>query len=339
MGRAARGPALKRRRQYDEEDVRIRPGRGSRPRTRTRPKHADAVDGFVTTVDRGRYNCRVGDIDVTAMRARELGRKGVVVGDRVRLVGDTSGRDGTLARIVGIGERHGELRRTADDDEVLIERIIVANVDQLVVVASLADPPPRTGFIDRCLVAAFDADIAPLLCFTKSDIDTEDAALAEVLDYYSDLDFDHVTCRFDEPVGELPAKLDGKLSVLIGHSGVGKSTLVNRLVPAADRSVGEVSSIGKGRHTSTNAVALELPGGGWIVDTPGVRSFGLAHVSPDSLLLAFGDLAEVATDCPRGCDHTGASGDCALDGLRAGDGTAPQRLLSYRRLLESLTAP
>lgn len=335
MDRAGGGPALTRRRQYDEDDVRVRPGRGSRPRTRTRPKHTDAVDGFVTTVDRGRYNCRVGDTDVTAMRARELGRKGVVVGDRVSLVGDTSGRDGTLARIVRIGERHGELRRTADDDEALIERIIVANVDQLVVVASLADPPPRTGFIDRCLVAAFDADIAPLLCLTKADIDTEDAALAEVLSYYADLEFDHITCHPDEPLDELLAKLHGKLSVLIGHSGVGKSTLVNRLVPDADRSVGVVSAIGKGRHTSTNAVALELPDGGWIVDTPGVRSFGLAHVSADSLLLAFGDLAEVATGCPRGCDHTGNSGDCALDSLRAADGTAPQRLLSYRRLLET----
>lgn len=338
MGRAAGGPALSRRRQYDEDDVRIRPGRGSRPRTRTRPKHADAVEGFVTTVDRGRYTCRVGDTDVTAMRARELGRKGVVIGDRVALVGDTSGRDGTLARIVRIGERHGELRRTADDDEALVERIIVANVDQLVVVASLTDPPPRTGFIDRCLVAAFDADIAPLLCFTKTDTDTAEAALAEVLDYYSDLEFDHVTCRPDRPIDALVERLDGRLSVLIGHSGVGKSTLVNRLVPDADRSVGDVSAIGKGRHTSTSAIALELPGGGWIVDTPGVRSFGLAHVSPDSLLLAFGDLAEVATDCPRGCDHTGTAGDCALDGLRASDGTAPQRLLSYRRLLQSLTA-
>ncbi|MGH8876133.1 MAG: ribosome small subunit-dependent GTPase A, partial [Stackebrandtia sp.] len=98
MGRTARGPALKRPRQYDEDDVRIRPGRGTRPRTRTRPKHADAIEGFVTTVDRGRYTCRVtGGGDVVAMRARELGRKGVVVGDYVALVGDTSGRPGTLA--------------------------------------------------------------------------------------------------------------------------------------------------------------------------------------------------------------------------------------------------
>ncbi|HZE38107.1 MAG TPA: ribosome small subunit-dependent GTPase A [Stackebrandtia sp.] len=315
--------------------MRVRPGRGTRPRTRIRPKHADAVDGFVVTVDRGRYTCRVADgRDVTAMRARELGRKGVVVGDKVSLVGDTSGSAGSLARIVRIAERYGQLRRTADDDDTT-ERIIVANVDQLVVVASLADPPPRTGFIDRCLVAAFDADIPVLLCLTKEDL--EDGSLAEVHHYYGDLEVDSVTCRPDGPLGELRDKLRGRLSVLIGHSGVGKSTLVNRLVPAADRDVGVVSAIGKGRHTSTSAIAVELPSGGWIVDTPGVRSFGLAHVSADSLLHAFGDLAEVATGCPRGCDHTGATGDCALDGLRDADGNLPQRVVSYRRLLDSLT--
>jgi ribosome biogenesis GTPase len=326
---------LKRRREYDEDDVRVRPRRGSRPRTRIRPKHSDAVTGFVVGVDRGRYTVRLdANVEVTAMRARELGRKSVVVGDRVALVGDTSAQPGTLARIVRIEERHGELRRTADDDNDNIERVIVANVDQLVVVASLADPAPRTGFIDRCLVAAYDADIPPLLCLTKADIGA--ATLPEVHRYYGDLELATVTCRPDAPVDELRQRLDGKLSVLIGHSGVGKSTLVNRLVPDAHRDVGAVSSIGKGRHTSTNAVALELTNG-WIVDTPGVRSFGLAHVSSDSLLHSFGDLAEVATGCPRGCDHTGAAGDCALDELRGADGSPPQRVLTFRRLLDSMT--
>ncbi|CAM3143871.1 Small ribosomal subunit biogenesis GTPase RsgA [Stackebrandtia soli] len=315
--------------------MRVRPTRRSRPRTKIRPKHAEAVPGFVIAVDRGRYTCRVDDTDVTAMRARELGRKGVVVGDRVALDGDTSGDDGTLARIVRIEPRHGQLRRTADDDDDKIERIIVANVDQLVIVCALADPPVRTGFIDRCLVAAFDADIQPLLCLTKADIGAD--ALPEIDRYYADLDVPYVTCRPDEPIDDLAERLDGKLSVLIGHSGVGKSTLVNRLVPDADRSVGDVSAIGRGRHTSTNAVALELPDGSWIVDTPGVRSFGLAHVSSDSLLHAFGDLADVATGCEPGCDHTGQSGVCALDSLRDADGEAPQRLQSYRRLLAAIS--
>ncbi|GAA4903757.1 ribosome biogenesis GTPase [Stackebrandtia albiflava] len=339
MGRAAGDLVLnRRRRNYDEEDVRIRPGRGSRPRTKVRPKHAGAVEGFVFGVDRGRYQVRVADgdgpVDVVAMSARELARKSVILGDRVGLVGDVSGRPGTLARIVKVGPRHGELRRTADDDDPT-ERVIVANVDQLVVVSALVDPPPSTGFIDRCIVAGFDADIDVLLCLTKADIGS--AAIPEVESYYADLELNLVTCAPDRPLTALADTLRDKVSVFIGHSGVGKSTLVNRLVPGAGRSTGAVSAIGKGRHTSTSAVALALPGGGWIVDTPGVRSFGLAHVSPDSLLLAFGDLAQVATDCPRGCDHTGAGGDCALDTLRDVDGAPPQRLVSYRRLLQSLT--
>src|SRR5690606_35137445 len=103
-------------REYDEEDVRVRPARRSRPRTKIRPKHADAREGFVTAVDRGRYTCLVEGTAVTAMKARELGRQSIVVGDRAALVGDLSGREGTLARIVRIAPRHGELRRSADDE-------------------------------------------------------------------------------------------------------------------------------------------------------------------------------------------------------------------------------
>jgi ribosome biogenesis GTPase len=331
------------RREYDEDDVRVRPPRSSRPRTRTRPKHTDAVDGFVVAVDRGRYTCLVNDRQVVAMRARELGRKSVVVGDRAWLVGDTTGVAGALARIVRIDERSSVLRRTADDDETTaegrLERVVVANADQLVIVSSLADPPPRTGFIDRCLVAAYDADIAPLLCLTKADLAGPD----QVLDYYAELDLPHVLCRPDAPLDPLRTTLTGRISVLVGHSGVGKSTLVNRLVPDADRAVGVVSAIGKGRHTSSSAVALRLPrpsprsrkDPGWIVDTPGIRSFGLAHVSPESLLHGFPDLVEGTLECPPNCEHTAAETDCALDAWVAAGRADPRRLASYRRLLAS----
>jgi ribosome biogenesis GTPase / thiamine phosphate phosphatase len=269
------------------------------------------------------------------MRARELGRRGVVVGDRVQIVGDVSGRADTLARIVRIAERTSTLMRTADDVENSVEgrqeRVVVANADQLVIVNSLSDPPPRTGFIDRCLVAAYDAEIEPLLSLTKADL----AGPEEVLHYYAELDLPYVLCRPEEEPDALRAALTDRISVLVGHSGVGKSTLVNRLVPDADRAVGAVSAIGKGRHTSTSVVALPLPGGGWIIDTPGIRSFGLAHVSPDSLLHGFPDLVEASTRCPPNCDHTGSSGDCGLDKLIAEGGADPRRLLSYRRLLAS----
>ncbi len=290
-------------------------------------------------VDRGRYTCAAEHRFITAMRARELGRRGVVVGDRVGLVGDTSGEEGALARIIRIDERTSVLRRSADDDDTATEgrpeRVIVANADQMVIVSALADPPPRTGFIDRCLVAAYDAEIEPLLCLTKADL----AGPAEVLAYYAELDLPHVLCQPDRPLSDLVTGLADRLSVFVGHSGVGKSTLVNRLVPDAARAVGVVSAIGKGRHTSTSAVALALPGGGWIVDTPGVRSFGIAHVDPDNVLHGFPELVAASANCPPNCDHSGASGDCGLDALvRAGGGDAG-RLASLRRLLASRTAP
>src|SRR5699024_1462606 len=114
----------------DEDDVRVRARGGSRPRTRNRPKHEDAVEALVTAVDRGRYRCLIDDVSVVAMKARELGRGSIVVGDRVDVVGDLSGNPGTLARVVRVKERTSVLRRTADDTDP-VERIIVANADQI----------------------------------------------------------------------------------------------------------------------------------------------------------------------------------------------------------------
>ncbi len=302
----------------------------------------------MVAVDRGRYTVELSGRPVTAMRARELGRRGVVVGDQVALVGDVSGAPGSLARIVRIEERGSVLMRTADDDDTTpegrVERVVVANADQLVIVSALADPPPRTGFIDRCLVAAYDAEIDPLLCLTKADL----AGPREILDYYAELDLPYVLTRPDGDLEPLYDRLAGLVSVMVGHSGVGKSTLVNRLVPDADRRVGLVSAIGKGRHTSTSAVALPLPArpgrtgrgaagraDGWIIDTPGIRSFGLAHVSAESLLHGFPDLVQASVNCPPNCDHTGSAGTCGLDALVAAGGADPRRLASYRRLLAS----
>ena len=324
---------------YDEDDVRVRPTRnGSRPRSKQRPDHALALDGRVTTVDRGRFAVLLDDgTELVAMRARELGRAGIVVGDRVGVVGDTSGDDDALARIVRRDERTTILRRSADDDNPT-ERVLVANAEQLVIVTALADPEPSYGFIDRCVVAALTAGLQPLLCLTKADLAAPDDTIAryQVLDVPAEV---MQRDRFDVDIARLRQRLEGQTSVLIGHSGVGKSTLVNALVPTALRSTGVVSAIGKGRHTSSSAVALPLPddpGHGWVVDTPGVRSFGLAHVGPDDLLWAFPDLEDGAVLCPRGCRHLTATDGCRLDEWVATGHAVAERLAAFRRLAESL---
>ncbi len=325
---------------YDEQDHEHyeRPRRRTRPRTKDRPSYDDAAAGVVTTVDRGRWTVLVEGRVVMAMKARPLGRKGVVTGDRVRIVGDTSGEEGSLARIVEVEERRTVLRRTADDTDP-VERIVVANADQLVVVTALADPEPRPRLIDRALVAAFDAGMDPLLCLTKADLAGPDALLAT----YRSLGVPWVVTRRGGALDDLRARLAGRTSVLVGHSGVGKSTLVNALVPEADRETGHVNAVtGRGRHTSVSAVLLPLPDQptdetGWIIDTPGIRSFGLAHVRPGDLIEAFPDLARATADCPRGCTHAAGEPECGLD-LAAGTAVDPDRLDSFRRLLAAREA-
>jgi len=320
---------------WDEDAQYDRPRRRTRPRTKDRPSYDDATTALVTTVDRGRFTLLVsgpsGDRVVTAMKSRPLGRKGVVVGDTVRVVGDISGAEGSLARIVDVEERRTVLRRTADDDDP-VERVVVANADQLVVVTSLADPPPRPRLVDRCLVAALDAGMDTLLCLTKSDL----ASPEELLAWYWPLEVQAVAVRHGGDLDPLLARLRDRVNVLVGHSGVGKSTLVNALVPGAARDIGTVNVVtGRGRHTSSSAIALRLPDGGWIVDTPGIRSFGLGHVQPGRLIRAFGDLAAATADCPRGCEHTADDPECALDTAVTAGAIQPERVDSFRRLLES----
>jgi ribosome biogenesis GTPase / thiamine phosphate phosphatase len=339
---------------YSDQDVEHydRPRRRTRPRTKERPTYDDAVDGVVVTVDRGRYTLLVDGRTVMAMKARPLGRKGVVVGDRVRVVGDVSGDDGTLARIVEVRDRETTLRRTADDDDP-VERVIVANAGQLVVVTALADPEPQPRLIDRALVAAYDAGMQPLLCLTKADLADPETLLVT----YRSLGVPWVVTRLKGPdagdLTELRERLRGRTSVLLGSSGVGKSTLVNALVPTAGRDVGHVNAVtGRGRHTSTSAFMLELPddgaddgsdngsgSGGWIVDTPGIRSFGLAHVQPEQLIEAFPDLDEMTEDCPRGCTHGADEPECGLDEAVASGDADPERVASFRRLLAARSEP
>jgi ribosome biogenesis GTPase len=326
-------------RYQDEDDFKSRPTRsGSRPRSKDRPEYKNTTPGFVTAVDRGRFTVMVNEGEenetlVYAVKARDIGRKGVLVGDKVQMQGDTTGNPDALARIVTVTERTSLLRRSADDVDDS-ERAIVANADQVLIVQALADPTPRIRFIDRCVVAALAEGIKPIVVLTKADL-ADDKEIREQLD---GLDIQIFTVQQQMDLTEIKKALHNKVSVAIGHSGVGKSTLVNGLAPLAHRPTGDVNDVtGRGRHTSTQAVAIHLPEGGWIIDTPGVRSFGLAHIKAEDLINFFPELEEGTDDCPRACSHNEAA--CALDAYVEQEKLNPSRLDSLRRLITSLSAP
>lgn len=358
----------------DDARIEIRAGRGSRPRTKRRPNYQRAPLGVVVGIDRGRYTVTVPtpteskvttpmkpgapaaaapeittsstsstEILVQAVKARELPRGSIVTGDRVRLTGDLSGGEGTLARIAKVEERRGLLRRSLEEYAgERGEKAIVANADYMVIVTACAQPTPRVGMVDRCLVAAKEAQVTPILCLTKTDL----ADPAEFLQNFQGFDLLAVTSALPQsdpqlnplsleipelPTGaggkptlslapaypglpELEALLRNHFSVLVGHSGVGKSTLINALIPGARRAVGAVNdTTGKGRHTSTNVRALPLPRGGWVADTPGMRSFGLQHVTNSDVLATFPGLAEASKFCLPNCTHLAGEPECALD--------------------------
>ena len=315
----------------DEDDVRIRPSRSTRPRTKDRPTHAAAVRAQVITVDRGRFTCiDENGAQIDAMKARELGRRSIAVGDWVGVIGDSE----SLARVVRVETRKNALRRSVEDGS---ERTIVANVDYLIIVSAAANPDPRTGFIDRALVAAYTEDIQPVIVMTKSDL----ADSKEFLKQYEALHIPNFSTNKFSPDSELANLIAGKVSVFIGHSGVGKSTLINTLSPEFRRETGEVNEVtGRGRHTSSSAIAFKLATGGWVIDTPGVRSFGLSHVGRIEIIAAFPDLNEVVTDCQKNCSHD--EDECKLNLWQAAGNDSAEnlertgRVANLRRILASL---
>lgn len=331
--------------QYADHVVRQRPNpKANRPRTKRRPAHDDSTTAMVIGVDRGRYTTLIVDEaaassrTVIAARARELRKTAIVTGDRVELVGDRSGDEGSLARIVKVTERETLLRRSADDSD-RVERVIVANADQMLIVVAAANPEPRVRLVDRYLVAAYDAGLTPLICVTKTDLQDP----SDFLSHFAALEVPvFLSSEGEAPIEQLTEALAHHETVFVGHSGVGKSTLINALVPEAARETGHVNTVtGRGRHTSSSTAALALTDDagdplGWVIDTPGVRSFGLGHVTPDSILKGFTDLAELIERCPRGCEHLALSPDCELTlAIERGDldAAGESRVESLRRLI------
>lgn len=321
-------------RDLDEDDVRIRPNpKGSRPRTKKRPTHESAPWGMVLEVHLARYRVLTdAGVEVTATLAKELRADGCVTCDRVALDGDVTGETGSLARIVKIAPRSSELTRVNDDG---LEQTIVANADALVIVMAASNPEPKPRLVDRFLVASYRQKLKPYLVITKCDL----ADPTEFINLYQGVNLEIIKTSKPNPnLSELREMIRGKKSVFVGHSGVGKSTLINQLAPESARRTGDVNAAtGKGKHTSSSAIAIAVEDG-WIIDTPGVRTFGIAGATADEVLMGFDDLAKVAQSCPRDCSHLAAAPDCELDQAIVRGEIKPGRLDSFRRLVDAISS-
>lgn len=164
------------------------------------------------------------------------------------------------------------------------------------IVVATSEPEPNPRLIDRTVIAARLANAQPIIIATKTDVESSE----KLSQMYQALDIPVISMNKTTNLDELLDLLEGKTTVLIGPSGVGKSTLVNRLVPDARRRTGEVNDVtGQGKHTSTSAYALKVNSKTWIIDTPGIRSFGLAHASVEEILEGFPDLIQATTQCQK----------------------------------------
>lgn len=272
---------------------------------------------------------------VCTWRGRLRGQPHPVVGDRVTFrplngeAGEISAihpRESELSRSVAHRGRGGQRNRV---------QVLAANVAQVVIVASLHDPPLRTGLVYRLLVSTRLAGLSPLLCITKRDLDTG-GEFARLADQFSDLGIPVLGTRQDQPASLSPLMdaLAGQISILVGHSGVGKTSLLNQLTDQQMR-VGEVGFFkDRGRHTTSTARMIPLQGGGMAIDAPGIREFGLQHIDPQTLAAHFPGFEPYQGRCRfRDCRHLTESG-CAVrealtnGALRAAHHAAYQRLLA-----------
>ena len=264
-------------------------------------------------------------------------RNQIAVGDRVELdaVGEVKG---VIHRVL---PRHRALvRLVAGREEKL--HVLAANVDQIVIVSALVDPPYKTGLIDRYLIIAHQAGIAPALCLNK--IELGDAGMLEkagaAFSIYRSLGYPYVETSAKTCVGiaELRSLLAGKRSVLVGHSGVGKSKLAAAVQPGIRLSSGEVDRRGRGRHTTSASTLFPLDFGGELVDTPGVRELSIRHVKRGELERCFPELRPFLGRCRfTSCSHIPEPGCAVKAGLDEG-AIARERYESYRRLYGELAA-
>lgn len=257
----------------------------------------------------------------------------VAVGDRVRYLDERTGR----GLIVEVLPRRSRLARLAAGKKRL-EQVIVANLDQVVAVMAAAQPEPKWNLLDRYLVSAESLGLQAVICITKLDLLEGGSDLPAEVETYRRAGYPLVltSAATGEGLPELREMLGGRLSVLVGKSGVGKSSLLNALQPGLGLRVNEVSqATSKGRHTTTHLEMFPLEFGGSLVDTPGMREFGLWEVDAGDLALYFPELRPLVGSCKFGldCSHRQEPGCAVRKALSAGQ-VSQRRYESYLRLQE-----
>lgn len=291
-----------------------------------------AMRGLYADVDDGQrvWSCTVRRV----LRTRSIhDRHPVTVGDKVRFRVDDSGDDAEkTGTIEHVHTRHGELRRKSGKRV----QTIVANVDQVVIVGSASEPRPKPNLIDRYIVAALSREITPIICINKVDLDPEEH-IAPLASRYRTIGHRVILASVVTGVGieELRQVLAGRESVIAGQSGVGKSSLLNAVQPGLSLRIGLVAAqTGKGRHTTTTARLLRLDVGGFVVDTPGIRSFDLTVVPRNEFEAYFVEFVRHVRDCRfPDCTHTHET-DCAVKaGVERGD-ISEERYRSYVQIFE-----
>ena len=265
----------------------------------------------------------------------------VAIGDMVEFVeAEESGTDNRSGMILNVLPRKSKLTRGASGKKPL-EQVVVANLDQIVAVLSCAQPKPKWGMLDRYLVSAESCEVPAVICMTKFDLVKGNRAEAEILkevEYFRSIGYTVLVTSADDGTGleDFKLAIGGKMSALVGMSGVGKTSILNAIQPGLGLRVNEVNTnIDKGRHTTTHLEMFPLDMGGAIVDTPGMKVFGLWESASEDIQLLFREMASYAGKCRFGfsCSHEHEP-SCAIKRAVEDGMISPRRYKSFLAIRE-----
>ncbi len=326
--------------------AKIQQEREARAQKKERDLSKQTQPGELSSEQKGLVICRYSkQFEVEALEGEEQGRihfctsrmnlGNIVAGDQVVW---RAGPDGTGVIETRL-ERKSLLERPDNFGRL---KTVAANIDQMLVVIS-PEPSPQPNLIDRYLVAAELMGVRPILILNKADLLTEynQDLISELMGLYQSLGYDTqavISSRHQTPdLGDLPALINDQTSIVVGQSGVGKSSLINTLLPNAQLAVGELSSAtGEGTHTTTQAKLFHLPTGGQLIDSPGIRDFSLWHIDVEQLQHGFIEIAALIGHCRfRDCQHEDEPG-CAIQNAVENGVIDETRFDSYERIKSAI---